>query len=141
MSGANEHCTVVVCRGCCCGTESKHPDFDHAAQLSRLRDQAGRWTRVSGCLGLCGRSNVVVVLPGRQARRSGAQPVWLVWILDDEATDAIAAWARAGGPGRAALPALLELHRLGLPASRPRSAERGLSASSRSSPAPEPGHP
>ena len=125
----NEHCTVVVCRGCCCGTEGKHPDLDHAALLSRLRDQAGYWTRVSGCLGPCERSNVVVVLPGRQARRSGAQPVWLGWILDDGATDAIAAWARAGGPGRAALPALLELHRLGLPASQPRSAERRLSVS------------
>jgi hypothetical protein len=55
-------------------------------------------------------SNVAVVVPGRQARRAGARPVWLRWVLDDEATDAIAAWVRAGGPGRAALPALLELH-------------------------------
>jgi (2Fe-2S) ferredoxin len=114
----NEQCTVVVCRGCCCGTESKHPDLDHAAQLSRLRDQAGHRVRVrvSDCLGRCERSNVVIVLPGRQARRSGARPVWFGWILDVQAADAIAAWTRAGGPGRGALPALLELHRLGLPA-------------------------
>lgn len=109
---------MVVCRGGWCGAEGEHPGLDHAAQLSRLHDQAGRRTRVrvSGCLGLCARSNVVVVLPGRQARRSGAQPEWFGWIIDDESADLIAAWARAGGPGQAAMPALLELHRLGLPA-------------------------
>ena len=28
--------TVLVCRGCCCGT-AKHPDFDHDGQLDTLR--------------------------------------------------------------------------------------------------------
>ena len=112
MSGVGEQCTVFLCRGCCCGTDRKHPHFDHAAQLRRVRDQAGprAQVRVSDCLGPCECSNVAVVVPGRQARRAGARPMWLGWVLDDEATDAIAAWVRAGGPGRAALPALLELH-------------------------------
>jgi hypothetical protein len=112
VSGADEQCTVFLCRGCCCGTDRKHPHVEHAALLRRMRDQAGYrvQVRVSDCLGPCERSNVAVVVPGRQARRAGARPVWLGWVLDDEVTDAIAAWARAGGPGRAALPALLELH-------------------------------
>jgi hypothetical protein len=78
-----------------------------------MRDQVGprAQVRASDCLGPCECSNVAVVVPGRQARRAGARPVWLGWVLDDEATDAIAAWVRAGGPGQAALPALLELHR------------------------------
>jgi hypothetical protein len=112
MTAGDERCTVFLCRGCCCGTDGKHPQVDLAAQLRRVRDQAGgrAQVRVSDCLGPCARSNVAVVVPGRQARRAGARPVWLGWVLDDGAADAIAAWVRAGGPGRAELPALLELH-------------------------------
>ena len=28
---------VLVCRGCCCGTEHEHPDVDHDAQVEALR--------------------------------------------------------------------------------------------------------
>ena len=28
--------SVVVCRGCCCGTETKHPDVDHDGQVAQL---------------------------------------------------------------------------------------------------------
>ncbi len=78
-----------------------------------MREGVGRraTVRVSDCLGPCERSNVAVVVPSRAARRGGARPVWLGRVLDDDAIDAIAAWASAGGPGRAAPPPLLDLHR------------------------------
>src|SRR5687768_17162251 len=49
-------CTLVVCRGCCCGDARKNPGTDHAGQLARLRDAAaasgGRLAlRTSDCLG------------------------------------------------------------------------------------------
>jgi hypothetical protein len=108
----DDRCTVFLCRGCCCGSHRKHPQVDHADQIGRLREQVGRQAtvRVTDCLGPCGRSNVAVVVPSRTARRAGDRPVWLGWVLDDTAIDAIAAWVRAGGPGRAAAPTLLTLH-------------------------------
>lgn len=30
-------CTLVVCRGCCCGNPRKYPGTDHTWQLDRLR--------------------------------------------------------------------------------------------------------
>jgi hypothetical protein len=83
--------TVLVCRGCCCGTE-KHLNFDHIEQLDRFR-AAGRegsvkvWT--TRCLGPCERSNVVVV-------RSAAGRNWFGDLADDAATRALTTWIAAG---------------------------------------------
>ncbi|MER6995635.1 (2Fe-2S) ferredoxin domain-containing protein [Streptomyces sp. NPDC000410] len=101
---ARRPCTLVVCRGCCCGNARKHPGTDHDAQLRRLRESAaasdGRFeVRTSDCLGPCGQANVVVVQPSTEARRRGARAAWVGWALDDDATDDILAWAEAGGPG------------------------------------------
>jgi (2Fe-2S) ferredoxin len=63
--------------------------------------------RVSECLKVCERSNVVVVHPAPAARRAGARIVHLGDVLDDDLVEAIAAWLDAGGPGVAAPPALL----------------------------------
>ncbi|MFD4529466.1 hypothetical protein ACFWP7_37295 [Streptomyces sp. NPDC058470] len=54
-------CTLVVCRGCCCGNPRKHPGADHAWQLERLRAGAaasagGFEVRTTDCLGPCTRS-------------------------------------------------------------------------------------
>ncbi len=55
---------VFVCRGCCCGTRSKHPKSD-ARQLERIaRDgaaEAGAKLTITDCLGPCGQGNIVVV--------------------------------------------------------------------------------
>jgi hypothetical protein len=101
--------SVTVCRDCCCGTPRKHPDVDHDAQLTMLREGLAGWGRlvVSPCLLACERSNVVVVTPDRGARTGGARPVWLSSVLSTEQTEAVVAWIRAGGPGRAPLPELL----------------------------------
>ncbi|WP_327233549.1 (2Fe-2S) ferredoxin domain-containing protein [Streptomyces sp. NBC_01317] len=107
-------CTLVVCRGCCCGDPAKNPGTDHAGQLARLRAAAasseGRLSvRTTDCLGPCGQANVVVVQPSAEGRRAGGRATWVGWVLDEDGTDDLLAWTRAGGPGVAEPPATLEL--------------------------------
>ncbi len=94
-------CAVTVCRGCCCGTASKHPDVDHSGQLDQLRVRLGAASlvRVSDCLDSCDHSNVIVVTPSPAGRRAGAGLVWLGEVIDRESTAALADWVAAGGPG------------------------------------------
>jgi (2Fe-2S) ferredoxin len=102
---------LTACRGCCCGTDRKHPDVDHAALLARLVEAVGEHGRVrtSECLGPCKQSDVVVVAPTREARRAGARPVWLRTVLSAATVDGIAAWVAAGGPGVAEPPLEVEI--------------------------------
>ncbi|KNB50564.1 hypothetical protein [Streptomyces caatingaensis] len=105
-------CTVTVCRGCCCGTP-KIPGVDHAAQLARLRgDLAGTdgRLRVTDCVDACEHGNVVIVQPSAEGRAAGGRPVWLGLVNDPDATADIAAWIRAGGPGLAEPPGVLDLY-------------------------------
>ncbi|MER5890586.1 (2Fe-2S) ferredoxin domain-containing protein [Streptomyces sp. NPDC001941] len=118
--GSARPCSLVVCRGCCCGDAAKHPGTDHTGQLARLREAAaasgGRLAvRTSDCLGPCGQANVVVVQPSAEARRRGARAAWIGWTLDDDALDDILAWADAGGPGVAEPPATLRLQMIDPP--------------------------
>jgi hypothetical protein len=98
---------AVVCRGCCCGTHRKHPGIAHREQIRLLQEKLGTRIKVSGCLGACSRSNVIVVLPARAARRGGARPVWLGEILTRTLLGAVADWVLAGGPGIADPPSVL----------------------------------
>ncbi|MEU7382351.1 (2Fe-2S) ferredoxin domain-containing protein [Streptomyces sp. NPDC042207] len=100
-------CRVVVCRDCCCGSP-KVTGVDHAAQTARLRAEVP--TRVSDCLDVCEQANVVVVQPSAAGRATGARPVWLGLVNDPDATEDIVAWVRAGGPGVAPLPEILDLY-------------------------------
>ncbi|MFB7914271.1 (2Fe-2S) ferredoxin domain-containing protein [Streptomyces sp. NPDC056061] len=102
--------TVSVCRGCCCGTP-KIPDVDHAGQLSGLRRalDAVATVRAVDCLDACEQANVVVQ-PSAQGRRAGGRPVWLGLVNDADAARDIAAWVRAGGPGLADPPEILDLY-------------------------------
>lgn len=104
-------CTVTVCRGCCCGTDRKHPGVDHAGQVAALTKgigDAGR-VRVSDCLDACERSNVVVVGPSPEGRRAGARPTWLSGVLHPDTVDDVVAWVRGGGPGVQDPPGILDL--------------------------------
>lgn len=103
--------TVTVCRGCCCGTERRHPEVDHAAQLVRLKEGIGAAGRVRAvpCLDACDHSNVVVVSPSAEGRAAGGRPVWLGWVLADDMLDEITDWVKAGGPGVADSPGTLDL--------------------------------
>ncbi|MEU5118385.1 (2Fe-2S) ferredoxin domain-containing protein [Streptomyces asoensis] len=100
-------CRVVVCRDCCCGT-AKVAGVDHDQQLARLAEAVP--VRVSDCLDVCEHANVIVVQPSAAARAAGARPVWLGLVNDPEATDDIAAWIQAGGPGVAPCPDILDLY-------------------------------
>lgn len=106
---------LTVCRGCCCGSGRRHPGLDrahHDALLELLVEgTAGRARlRTSDCLGPCADSDVVVVAPAPAARRAGARPVWLRAVLDAATTGAVVDWVRAGGPGAAPRPSLLDAH-------------------------------
>ncbi|MFF4144158.1 (2Fe-2S) ferredoxin domain-containing protein [Streptomyces sp. NPDC001698] len=100
-------CRVVVCRDCCCGSP-KVTGVDHAAQTARLRAEVP--VRISDCLDVCEQANVIVVQPSTVGRAAGARPVWLGLVNDADATEDIVAWMRAGGPGVAPLPDILDLY-------------------------------
>ncbi|MFB7109867.1 (2Fe-2S) ferredoxin domain-containing protein [Streptomyces sp. NPDC093064] len=100
-------CRVVVCRDCCCGSP-KVTGVDHAAQTARLRAEVP--VRISDCLDVCEQANVIVVQPSTAGRAAGARPVWLGLVNDADATEDIVAWVRAGGPGVAPLPDILDLY-------------------------------
>ncbi|WP_335937944.1 (2Fe-2S) ferredoxin domain-containing protein [Streptomyces sp. PTD5-9] len=103
--------TVSVCRGCCCGTP-KIPDVDHAGQLAGLRRELAEAAavRVVDCLDACEQADVVVVQPSARGRAAGGRPVWLGLVNDPDAVSDIAAWVRAGGPGLADPPEILDLY-------------------------------
>ncbi|MEU8729527.1 (2Fe-2S) ferredoxin domain-containing protein [Streptomyces tendae] len=114
-AGGPAPCRVVVCRDCCCGSP-KVTGVDHAAQTERLRTAVP--VRVSDCLDACDHANVVVVQPSAEGRAAGARPVWLGLVNDPDATEDIAAWARAGGPGVAPRPDILDLYAITPPRRR-----------------------
>ena len=87
--------SALLCDDCCCGTQRKHPGIDHVGIHNRLRAAAesagGRGRRV-GCLGVCERSNVVVL----KSRGSGS--LWIGEVLDEPIVAALEAWIRCGAP-------------------------------------------
>lgn len=92
---------LLLCRGCCCGTRSKHPRTDHDAQVEALEAAAaaapGVELRVVGCLDACERSNVAVLRRPAAPRRE--RDTWLGGLLSERATEALAAWLGAGAAG------------------------------------------
>jgi hypothetical protein len=100
---------VRMCRGCCCGTTSKHPNVDHDRIADILENELGpasELVRVD-CLWACEHSNVVVVNPTANARQAGARPAWITQVNTPERAHALAAWVRHGGPGATEPPAEL----------------------------------
>ncbi|MEU7304949.1 (2Fe-2S) ferredoxin domain-containing protein [Streptomyces sp. NPDC007189] len=101
-------CTLVVCRGCCCGNPRKHPGADHGWQLDRLcagATEGGFQVRTTDCLGPRDQANVIVVQPSTAGRRAGGRAVWVGFAMDDDSTDDLLRWAAQGGPGIAEPPA------------------------------------
>lgn len=93
--------SVLVCRGCCCGTERKLPGVDHAAHVERLRSGVASnldsRLRTVDCLGPCDRANVVVV-------RRGQDRWWFGDLHDDGQIDTLSQWlASPVGPPPAEL--------------------------------------
>ncbi|MEV0223170.1 (2Fe-2S) ferredoxin domain-containing protein [Streptomyces sp. NPDC050704] len=108
---SSARCTVTVCRGCCCGTP-KVPVLDHAAQLAGLKAELGQvaHVRAVNCLDACEQANVIVIQPSSAGRAAGGRPVWLGLVNDPDASADITAWVRAGGPGLAEPPDILDLY-------------------------------
>ena len=96
-----------MCRDCCSGSR-KVAGVDHAEQTARLRRDAQ--VRISACLDVCEQANVIVVQPSSAGRAAGGRPVRLGLVNDPAATEDVAAWVRAGGPGVAPCPDVLDLH-------------------------------
>lgn len=77
---------ALICNGCCCGTEAKHPGIDHDAHrraLAAATPTAGS----TACLGPCRRSNVIVAVD----ETTGDQH-WFTKVLADDDVAAVAAW-------------------------------------------------
>lgn len=104
VSGAAGSVSVLVCRGCCCGTD-KYPEVDHAGQVASLRAAlpSGERSRLFevDCFGTCERSNVVAV-------RAGSTRTWFGRVLDPGDTGALAAWIAAGAASEP--PAMMLAH-------------------------------
>jgi hypothetical protein len=89
--------SVLVCRGCCCGTD-KHPATPHREQIGILRRAAvaaGARFAVTDCLDACAHSNVVVL---RRRVESRSETIWLGRMLRAGDTALLAAWITRGGP-------------------------------------------
>ncbi len=112
-AAASRPCTLVVCRGCCCGDPRKYPDDDHTWQLERLRAgaEASRGRFVVGVELLRtlrpGQCRGRAALGTRGAR--GARAIWIGFAMGDDFTEELVSWASAGGPGIAEPPVALEL--------------------------------
>jgi hypothetical protein len=100
--------TVLVCRDTDCGSNRKHPDVDHAAQLEAVEaavEQAGgARLLVPRCLDACTHSNVVAV---RHRGPEGTVTTWFEQVLSRKRTRALCEWLAAGGPRGEPLPPTL----------------------------------
>ena len=102
--GATPRFTVTLCRDCCCGSTTKHPNVDHALQRRTLETLAGGDVRVRtvDCLDVCERSNVVMVRDHAAPRRQ--RDTWFGGLLYRAHTAALVEWVSSGA---GAVPALL----------------------------------
>ena len=108
---ASRRCTLVVCRGCCCGIR-EFTGLNHASQYTGLRRSLDgvATVRASDCLDACEQANVIVVQPSMAGRLAGGRPVWLAMVNDHDVEADLIAWIEAGGPGLADAPAILDLY-------------------------------
>jgi hypothetical protein len=86
---------LSLCDDCCCGTTRKHPGVDHAALRGRLASAAtstGGRSRTVGCLGVCERSNVVVV------KTVHAGTFWVGEVHEEPVVAELESWIRRGAP-------------------------------------------
>ena len=90
---------VLLCRGCCCGTATKHPRTDHLAQQEALALAAGdaAEVRLVDCLDECDRSNVAVLR--KPHRKGNDRDTWLGGLLTERATGELAGWLADGADG------------------------------------------
>lgn len=89
----------------CCGETLGEDDPRPGGQRRRLEAlQARGLTRVTWveCPDECNRGDVVVARPRRRSPQHS--PVWFAQLAGDTATDELATWLQAGGPGESPVP-------------------------------------
>lgn len=93
MSAHDGSLSVLVCRGCCCGTQDG-PDHDgHLGAIAAATTAAAGRLKVTNCIGPCDRQNVVVV----RSRPSGGR--WTAryfGAVADAEIGALCGWLAAG---------------------------------------------
>ncbi len=92
---------VILCLGCCCGrTDKGHPEVPVEWMKHQWRQRALAkkvQLTISGCLGPCDASNVVLVM-------IGDQPVWLGGLDENKHYAALVDWASACDRAGSAIP-------------------------------------
>ena len=61
MSINQSSLSVLICRGCCCGTQQGVDHDGHLGVITAAAVDAGGRVKVTKCIGPCDRKNVVVV--------------------------------------------------------------------------------
>ena len=95
--------TVTICRGCCCGSTTKHPDIDHDAHAQRIRESvraSGLGTaKIVKCLDECEHSDVILI---RRTSGRDTEFFWLGPLNHPADVETLAAWLE--GPPDEPLP-------------------------------------
>ncbi len=93
MSVNDSSLSVLVCRGCCCGTQDGVDHDGHLAAITATAADAGGRVKVTNCIGPCDRKNVVVV---RTRPRQGRWTARYYQAVDDVEVLALRSWFVAG---------------------------------------------
>ena len=108
--------SVLVCRGCCCGTQDGVDHDGHLAAITAATVDVGGRVKVTNCIGPCDRKNVVVVRTRPPEARWTARYYQAV---DDVEVQALRSWFAAGALDHPE-PAELASVRFDWPRPRPR---------------------
>lgn len=107
---------MLVCRGCCCGTQDDVDHERHLAAITAATEMASGRLKVTNCIGPCDRKNVVVV---RTRHDLGRWTSRYFGAVTAEEVDAMCQWFASGDFGGAE-PAPLTCVRFDWPVPRPR---------------------
>ena len=115
MTGRSDVLSVLICRGCCCGTEEGPDPARHLDQIRQATAAVGGRLKVTNCIGPCDRKNVVVVRSRSEGERWMARYYGAV---GQREVDSLCAWV-AADPALAEEPASLATCRFRWPLPRP----------------------
>jgi hypothetical protein len=97
---------ITVCHG-----TAPIPGPNHAQPTQCHQRPAGiAQARATGCLDACAHANAIVLAPSAAGRAAGGRPVRRGLVNDPAAVQGITALVRAGGPGLADPPGILDLY-------------------------------
>ena len=118
MNASDVLLSVLVCRGCCCGTQDGPDHEQHLVAITAATIEAAGRVKITNCIGRCDRKNVVVV---RSRPPSGRWTARYFSAVDDREVEALCSWF-SSGPLERSEPAELTAVRFDWPLPRVRSA-------------------